>query len=375
MPTFLPILALFLIFLLFTGYSWLFRGYAGISQKGAILAFAVSALASAAVAYQRMNALELSGRFGGHHSVSEKEVYFGVAAAALAICLLCAFALRLWGRWVADKATAEERLPGLPGVHAWFSTMNVLVGVSLVGTLWYGFDIPPLLSTIAVTAALAAAPLLRMESPAPVKASAVADDLSPEREKILSMLESGKLTPDESTELLQALQQSPPAAPRPVPMTSSQRLILIGAAVVGLGFLMPWVVINPGKEAGRMMEQLQGSMNSTLGTSMSFPAGMGISSQGISSPTISVGGGDIPRGLGWVALGLALTAALLPYLAVNVDTATSRTVRMLCLGVGGFIILYLITSYFRFVGMGLMMAFCGYLLESIGVFREAKAAA
>lgn len=374
MPAFLPILALFLIFLLFTANNWMFRKYAGVSPKAAIVAFAVSVLGAAAVIYQRVNALELLKRYGGGLSVREGEFYFGMSAAALAICLLCAFTLRLWGRWVDDRATAEERLPGLPGVRAWFSTANVLVGVSLVATLWYGFDFSPLLTTIAVTVALAAAPLLRMESLAPVKSAGSVDDLSPEREKILSMLESGKLTVDESTELLQALQQSSPAAPRQIPMTSSQRLILIGAAVVGLGFLLPWVMINPGKEANRMMEQLQGSVNSTFGASMNFPEGMGISSSGINTPTMSISGGGIQRGMGWVALGLALTAALLPYLAVNLDVATSRTVRMLCLGVGGFIILYLITTYIRFVGMGLMMAFCGYLLESIGIFRETKAA-
>src|SRR5207237_882408 len=161
--------------------------------------------------------------------------------------------------------------------------------------------IPALLGVVVVAALLGAYPVVRMESPAAAPAP-VAEDLSAEREKIVSMLEAGKLTPEESAELLQALGESsrrPP--PRQVPLTGSQRLVLMGASLVVLGFFFPWFVVNPGEEAGRMMQQMQKQMNVPVnspfgGGSVPFAEGQ------LMMPSISLAGGEIPRGLGWATL-------------------------------------------------------------------------
>ena len=79
--------------------------------------------------------------------------------------LLTAFALRLWGRWIGDSATAEEQQSGKAGLRAWFGTSNVAVSVAIVVLAWYGFDILPLLSAMVIGAILAAYPVVRMETP------------------------------------------------------------------------------------------------------------------------------------------------------------------------------------------------------------------
>ena len=95
----------------------------------------------------------------------------------------------------------------------------------------------------------------------------------------------------------------------------------------------------------------------------------------IQTLTVSYAGGDIQRGLGWAALALALAAAFIPYIAITLDAATARTVRLLCLGVGGIVVLYLLTQNIRFAGSGLVIAVSGYALEIAGALREGKATA
>ena len=341
------------------GLFW-FRKYTALSADKGFLALLASVIAASVQVFARAHEPRISGHYDqGWPAISS-------IAAAVCIVFATAFALRLWGKWVGGKVTPEESQPGQPGVQAWFGAANVVVGLALVVTAWAGYDVSPLLTAVVVGGALAAYPLLRMESPAPAIAAAP-DHSSGEREKIVSMLEAGKITADECADLLQALGETTHRPKIQPPLTSSQRLVLIGAALVALGFFLPWIVINPGQEAGRMMSQFGMKMGLELPTgSVSFP------SPQIQTPTVSYAGGDIQRGLGWAALALALSAALIPYFATTLDIATSRTIRLLCLGVGGIIVLYLLTQNIRFVGIGLVIAVSGYALEIVGALRERK---
>ena len=362
--TILPGIPALCIFLLLAGLFW-FHSYTGLARGKAFLALLASVVTCGLHVYFRAERRQQGLDGGGYPMwVAVLCVFAGGAALVFGT----AFVLRLWGRWVGEKATAEERLPGMAGVRAWFSTANVIVGALLVLTLWFGFDISPLLTVIGIGGALAAAPLLRMESPAAAPAP-VADDLSAEREKIVSMLQAGKLTAEESAELLQALGGTSRGPARTVPLTGGQRLMLIGAALVALGFFLPWITINPGQEAGRMMSQFGEGLGMDMpGGGFAFPNAQ------LKTPTVSYAGGDMQRGLGWAVLALALSAALLPYVATALDAATARTVRLLCLGVGGFIVLYLLSQNLRFTGIGLVMAAAGYALEAAGALRERRAA-
>jgi hypothetical protein len=367
-PTVATWFVLFLVIIgpLIVGLIVFFRKYTGLSRRDGYLALVAGLMAGTVLV------LHGGGDFNSGHHESANEAFLRDMTAGVAIVFLTAFSLRLWGRWVGEKATVEERQPGLPGVRAWFSTGNVIVGLTLVLTLWFGFDYSPLLTAVVIAGALVAYPLLRLEATAPVSAP-VAEERSAEREKILAMLEAGKLTPEESAELLQALRETSSRAPHQVPLTGGQRLMLIGAALVAVGFFLPWLVVNPGKEAGRMMNQMQSSMRSTFQGDMSISGGMDFPGMQLTTANVSISGGDIPRGLGWATLLLALAAAALPYVATRLDAAATRTVRLLCLGLGSFILLYVLTQYVRFVSIGLILAIGGYAVGITGWLRDRPA--
>ncbi len=363
----LPLVSLFLAFVYGAVFSY--HRYTGLSRGKALAVLLASIIAGGVRIYYRYEALRPF-----IHNSNEVEVTSAVVASGLFVVFLTAFALRLWGRWIGESASAEERQPGLPGIRAWFCASNVFVGGMIVLTAWLGYDISALLAVVMVAALLAAYPLIRMESPAAAPAP-VAEDLSAEREKIVSMLEAGKLTPEESAELLQALGESSRSPVRPVPLSGSQRLILIGAALVALGFFLPWFVINPGKEASRMREQVQQQMPFQAeaafgGSGPGMPAGFPFGDGQFKTSSITMTGGDIQRGLGWITLLLAVAAAVIPYVATNLDAATSRTARLLILGIGGLIVVYLVTQNLRFVGVGLIVALSGYTLQIAGAMRE-----
>lgn len=371
--TIVPIFVLFAI-LFVPGLFW-FRKYTGLKNDAAFLALLGSVIACVVQVVSRMHSTRrLMNRD------SEMQIVAGNFAAGILIVILAAFALRVWGRWIGDKATAEERLPGQPGVRAWFCTSNVVIGLFIVVCAWLGHDISLLFSALAVAGVLAAYPLLRMETPAAAGVPAP-DAFTGEREKIVAMLEAGKITADECAELLQALSETARPATRQTPLTSGQRLMLIGAALVALGFFLPWFVFNPGKEANKLVGQMQSSIMNSISTEISgsgFPSAGSTPFPNVSFPQINTGnvsisGGDIQRGLGWAALALALAAALIPYIATTLDAATSRTARFLCLGVGGIIVLYLLTQNIRFIGIGLIIAIGGYALEIAGALRERNA--
>ena len=215
-----------------------------------------------------------------------------------------------------------------------------------------------------------AAPLLRMEAPA--APALVPEDMSAEREKIVSMIESGRLTAEEGAELLQALGASrqQPAA-RPVMLTGGQRLVLVGAAMVTLGFFLPWFILDSGAEAGRMVNQMQKSLGSAFaGSGIQMPGGMGMPEPVLNAWRVSVNGGGVAHGLGVAVLALALAAALLPYFALALDAATARAIRLLCLGAGGVILLYLLSQNVRAAGIGLMVVMAGYAVQAAALLRD-----
>jgi hypothetical protein len=343
-----------------------FRRYTALPKSNAFFALLASCVAAGILVFTRV-------RQTRHFHSSSDEIVTSALAAGACILFLAAFVLRLWGRWIGDKATAAELLPGKPGVQAWFSAGNVTVALAIVVLAWMGFGISPVLSAVVLGAILASYPLLRTEStniPNPTM-SRPTDTHAPEREKILAMLEAGKLTPDESAELLQALGDGARSPVQQVPLTSGQRYMLIGAALVVLGFFLPWFSYNPGKELDRMMNQLEASVNQSMPEFVhGNTSGISIPNLGVRTDTVTMSGGDIGRGLGWAALLLAVVAAVLPYIGGSLDAGTIRIIRFLCLGIGGLIILYLVTQNFRIVGIGLVMALGGYALEIAGVLRE-----
>jgi len=308
-----------------------------------------------------------------------------VISAMLCFIIAVPFLVRLWSKWVQGNLTEEERSPGAVGWRAWFRGGNIVVALLIAVLAWKGFMISLPLMLLATFGALAVYPAILSASETPASSAEPppypADNLSTEREKVLSMLEAGKISAEESAELLTALGATVRhAQAMPVAMTSAQRLVLVGAAVLLIGFFLPWLVFNPAKELNHMMGNITTHMQSMVPPGMTVPQGMpdfqNMANHGMSSPMnleVQIAGGSVDKGLGWMALGMGLLAALLPYFARAMDYPTQRLVRFLALGGGAAIILYLITAAPRSIGIGLIVAAVGVGLEFIGVSREQRA--
>lgn len=306
-------------------------------------------------------------------------------AAVLCVLIAVPFVVRLWSKWVQGNLTDAERLPGTEGWRTWLSSGNIIPALLIAVLAWKGFQLPLPLMLFTTLGALAVYPAIRSvsegmdatsETPHPV-----ADHMAHEREKVLSMLESGKITAEESAELLTALGATlrrPEAAP--LAMTSAQRLVLIGAGVLLIGFFLPWLVINPADEVNRMMQQVTSTAYST-NDFPNIPAMMGQNSMQLPGKMqlpikmeFQIAGGSLGKGLGWAALGLGLLAALLPYASRAMDFQTQRLMRFLALGAGATILLHVFSEAPRSIGIGLIVAALGIALEFIGVARERRIA-
>ena len=90
---------------------------------------------------------------------------------------------------------------------------------------------------------------------------------------------------------------------------------------------------------------------------------------------VKILGGDVPHGLGWIVLLLGIAVATLPYLASNLDSQTQRKAKLIGLGIGGLILMYLLTDNIRFVSIGFIMGLVGYALQFIGTIKENRAVA
>jgi hypothetical protein len=141
-------------------------------------------------------------------------------------------------------------------------------------------------------------------------------------------------------------------------------MALIGAGLVLLGFFLPWFSYNPGKELGRMTGQMKGMAQGFMPEGMSMPGMPSIATQ-----TMNISGGDIGKGLGWLVLLLGLGVAALPHVATTMDTATRRMISFISLGIGGIILLWLVTQNLRFLNVGVVLALAGYAVEFLGLLN------
>ena len=368
-------------FMMFVVGMVTFGRYTGLRWAQAMLALLCAVIGAGAYMWDRGDKEPIPP---GNDEHQWARMIIDIIAGGCCIVLLVALVLRLWGRWIGGKSTPAEFQPGMQGIRGWFGGANVFVGTSIVITAWLGFSMSPVFSAIWVSLVFAAQPLLLSNRLDKGKAYATppatqAEDLSPEREKIVSMLENGKLNAEEAAELLQALRSTAPGAGAPIRpvLTPGQRLMLIGAAIVTVGFFLPWFVFNPGQEINQMIgslhvPQISLQQHATASSRALLPE---ISPDLLAQPQISTGavyvsGGDIGHGMGWAALFLVLGSALLPYLSANLDETATRALRMLTLGVGCLIMLYLVTQNLRHVYVGSAVALLGYVVAVLGAMRE-----
>lgn len=195
-----------------------------------------------------------------------------------------------------------------------------------------------------------------------------------ERDRVLRMLEAGKITAQESAELLSALSHATSGTiiRRETKYGAHVKMSFVGAALVLIGFFLPWFRFNLATEMQHAMSQLGGAGNGTFGGSAggnAFPGGFP------RNAIVSVAGGDIKSGLGWIVLLLGLAAAILPYLVSNLDSEMLRKIKLAALGIGGLILIYLAVEGIRGIFVGILAVAVGYGLEIYGTLKEPQTAA
>jgi hypothetical protein len=361
-----PIIAALLVAILWIG-TIIYRRYTGLTRGQSALLFLVSA--SAAICL-----LGYENQVHTRDSGDSRAILISFCAILFPL-LVVPFAIQLYRKWIGGHLTEAEKLPNTGGVRAWLGAGNVLCAALIPVCVNQLFDLSFIAMLTLTFGLLLAYPLLNIAArSAQPAAAAPAEDLSSEREKVLQLLEAGKITADESAELLNALgHTTAPTRMKPAGgITAHRKIILLGAALVLIGFFLPWISVNTAEEANRLQSQLQQSMNQQMPVNLQVPMNPPTFSQ--PGWTVRLCGGDITHGLGWWILLLGVAAAVLPFFATNLSGELQKKVTLGCLGVGAIILIYLFTNNLRYVSVGILFGLAGYVLELIGTLQERPAA-
>ena len=308
-----------------------------------------------------------------HQRLNSDDGPLFVAAILVTANLAAALLIKRYRAAVLDKTTPAERLPGTAGVRAWLSPLNVITvicltiaanlafGYSYVGTAFMGFCLLlgyPLFNTL-------------IQQPASVMPPPQAP--AEERQRVLALVEAGKITAEDAAELMSALAQSQVASVEASSVISGPRRVMIGGAVLVLvGFFMPWFTINVTQAMRDAMSNVQQNMPQFPG----MPAGDGsinVPVQNVMQTTLH--GGDVRNGLGWIALAVAVGAAGLPFFWTlrSERTGLLRNSTLAALVAGSVAMLYLLSDHFNSVTTiepGFMLAMAGYVVSWVGAIRE-----
>lgn len=366
----LPIIIVLVPIIVWIGTS-LYRRYTGLSRSQSALLFLASF--SAAICFLVLTSHSeysiIGGRFytASGSDLSAQMPFFRGVCIILFPLLALPFVTRLYLKWIGERLTEAEKIPGIEGVRAWLGVGNVICATLIPICVWFVYGVS-LSALLALTFGLLLAyPLLNMASQsAQPAAAAQPEDLSSEREKVLQLLEAGKITADESAELLNALSHSAPEPAKPAPgINPARKMVLLGAVLLLVGFFLPWFDIRLGEEMNEISSQTQQSINQQMPPNITFPFNIMRSDS-----RISLSGGDIAHGLGWWILLLGIVAAVLPFFATNLDKQTQKKVMLACLGIGAVILIYLFTNNLKFASIGIIFGLAGYVLELIGTLQE-----
>jgi hypothetical protein len=347
------------------GESFAYRRYTGLKHwQSVLLGFFTAALAGIfCVSYHE----ELRRRIQLDRNFDDE--LLTIWASVVLPLLVFPFAVRLYHKLIGGQLSETEKLPGMAGVRAWLGVGNLICAALIPVCVWVLFGTSLTVLFALTFGLLLAYPVFNLVSATPQPTPVgPAEDLSNEREKVLQLLEAGKITAEESAELLNALGQSIP--PRALPasekeLTPQRKIVLLGAALLLIGFFLPWFALNPGQMLNEATTQLQqmmgGMMPGNVLPQMNLSPNTG---------TVQVHAGDVAHGLGWWILALGIGAAVLPFFATNLKAPTQKKVILAALAIGGFLMIYLLSDALRYVSLGVILALAGYVLEFVGTLKE-----
>lgn len=351
-PVAVVALAIFVVGLIANIYG----RYLRISRGKAALLLVAAEIASVGLVYYGVRHIWPMASVAAGYMVTNDQfdVAVDVGLAFLLPLAAIPFLAKLYLTWIAGEVTDAEKAHGMEGIRAWLRGGNLVCAIVISLCLWLGFGCSFWAPVALALLALLAFPILSLAMDTTKTPAPATEAIPPERERVLKMLDDGKITAQESAELLNALAHSAPARPPQSAPAPHRRMVWIGAALLLIGFFFPWFVINTQQAMNNMLNQMP------LAQAMpNFGGGM----------TIYVAGGDIAHGLGWGVLFLGMVAAALPFVAATLDPQTCQKISLLALSAGAIILIYLLTQNVRFVSIGILLGLAGYALEFIGVLK------
>ena len=338
--------------------------YTGLTRRQAqllwLLAVGLSVVSSAYI-------FEVIRNSQYEHNAMAKRIF-----ALLLPFLALPLAVCLYRKWLGNHLTDAEKTSGVDGFRAWLGVGNVICAALIPVCLWQLYEFSLLGGWVLTFALVLAYPILNLASESAQPAPTVpTEDLSNEREKVLQLLEAGKINADESADLLNALGQSVPPRPPPaseMELSPPRKMVLIGAALLLVGFFLPWFAISPGAMLHDMVFQ-----QSMFGVTL--PANVANMMPHVpDTGTVQVHAGDIAHGLGWWILALGMVAAVLPFFATTLEATLQKKIILAALGVGVFLLIYLLSNSLRYANLGVLLALAGYALEVVGTLKERPSA-
>ena len=352
---------------------FIFRVYSGLKWKGAILlAVACTVVFVGPVVFMVTDdSRQMEQHMLRYRHERSMDEAMAKAILALPFALLCGTAIlaKLYQKWISEILTDGERQPGGNGFRAWFRVGNLVLALLFAASTSIAFDLPFFSLLMLSLGVFALYPLIKtlscaeasLESEPTNGPTAPPIDTNAERDRVLRMLEQEKISPDDGADLLKAIGQGPDRTSPPVP-APQQRFFLAGALLVVFGFLLPWIAIDPGKELSSAMRKF------------SAP---GLPAMSEVVPTIKTGthyirGGDLEHGLGWIVLIAGLATPAIWLFARSLDLTTKKTISLLALGIGGILLLYILSSAFRHLSFGFPVVLVGYALLTVAVFRKTR---
>ena len=342
--------------------SWYMR-FTGLQRgQSALLWFGSLIVAGAVTGYRVMQVQDSMRNL--HDARQEAEFVMMMVAGFLLIPAAALLAAKLYNKWIGGQFTPEEKAPGADGIRAWLKGGNLICAalIALFAWLGFGYSLPGILAL--TVGALLAYPLLTSSknTPLPEPEMPKQGDASAERERILKMVEDGKITPGDSATLLGALCQPPVTSAQGAAMTPARKIVCLGAALVVVGFFLPWFSINPAEEVKHGIRQATEQLGQVLpGGNFTFD---------FKTPSIQRNGGEMPNGLGWMVLLLSVGVAGLPFLALKMDRPMQRNIAFGALGLGAFVLIYFLTQDPRHASIGIIFAMAGYAIELAGTMRD-----
>jgi hypothetical protein len=289
-----------------------------------------------------------------------------------------ALMVKVYRAMVLGKMREAEQATGVIGVRAWLAPMNAVSVLALAVTADIAFDwnffgmfllgvclllMYPLIGSVSQTGETAPLPAAAPE----------------ERQRVLALVEIGKISAEDGAELLSALAQSQAAgieSERAIPR--SRRLMILGGIILLIGFFLPWFTLNLTQAVSQMASEVQQAMPQmpvpgvppavNLNATAQIPQLAGVS-------VLTLRGGDVRNGLGWISLAAGLLAAMLPFFWSERagDSKSLRNITFASLGIGSVAMLYLLSNSFNSVTTieaGFYLALVGFVLLWIGGVRE-----